>query len=145
VTPFWLWVAAGCVAAALCGFSAVRVGARALARQSDPEARPRERPPAARVEPSPAAREPLPEPAAPVPGVVPTTPAPDADRLELWARQVRAGERRMSVATDGCRVTWHRVCKHGHPSWLAYLGYVDDVPVPPPVARAPRKTPRAAS
>lgn len=58
------------------------------------------------------------------PAPIPTAPRPDAEKLALWARQVKAGERRMSVATDGCRVTWNRTCKHGHPSWLVHLGYV---------------------
>jgi hypothetical protein len=42
----------------------------------------------------------------------------------MWARQVEAGARKMSIATDGCRVTWNRTCKHGHPSWLVHLGYL---------------------
>ena len=53
-----------------------------------------------------------------------TVQAPDAAKLTLWARQVVAGERKMSMATDGCRVTWNRVCKHGHPTWLVHLGYL---------------------
>ena len=36
----------------------------------------------------------------------------------------------MSVATDGCRVTWNRTCKHGHLTWLVYLGYLE--PQTPP-------------
>jgi hypothetical protein len=44
--------------------------------------------------------------------------------LALWASQVEAGTRKMSIATDGCRVTWNRVCKHGHPSWLIHLDYL---------------------
>ena len=57
-------------------------------------------------------------------------PSPDRCRdrtpkkLALWASQVKAGERKMSIATDGCRVTWNRTCKHGHPSWLVHLGYL---------------------
>jgi hypothetical protein len=35
---------------------------------------------------------------------------------------VKAGQRTFSVATDGCRVTWDRRCKHGHPTWLVHLG-----------------------
>jgi hypothetical protein len=31
----------------------------------------------------------------------------------------------MTVATDGCRVTWIRSCKHGHPRSLVYLDYLD--------------------
>ena len=63
-----------------------------------------------------------PKPAQAVPS--PTAPRPDAEKLALWARQVKAGERKMSVATDGCRVTWNRTCKHGHPTWLVHLGYL---------------------
>jgi hypothetical protein len=58
------------------------------------------------------------------PPPAPTTARPDARKLALWARQVKAGERKMSIATDGCRVTWNRTCKHGHPSWLVHLGYL---------------------
>jgi hypothetical protein len=58
----------------------------------------------------------------------PTAPAPEAAKLALWARQVKAGERMMSVATDGCRVTWDRTCKHGHPTWLVRLGYLKAKP-----------------
>ena len=54
----------------------------------------------------------------------PTVARPEAAKLALWARQVKAGERRMTIATDGCRVTWNRTCKHGHPSWLVRLGYL---------------------
>jgi hypothetical protein len=61
---------------------------------------------------------------APAPEPAPTTARPDAHKLALWARQVKAGERKMSIATDGCRVTWNRTCKHGHPSWLVHLGYL---------------------
>lgn len=206
----WLWVGAGCVACALAGFSAIRVGGRLLslldgtseapvrkrpARQepivpvqprppvavwSAPDVRARPARPAsarATVVPARAATPPAPvapgrvpsqqgeigeepvrerliarEPHAPVavwsaPDVraaparpappstkaapartrtppAPTAPQPQAEKLALWARQIEAGQRKMSIATDGCRVTWNRTCKHGHPSWLVHLGYV---------------------
>ena len=69
--------------------------------------------------------------------LAPTAPEPEAEKLALWARQIKAGERKMSVATDGCRVTWNRTCKHRHPSWLVYLGYLEAGP-PPPKRRTPR-------
>ena len=90
------------------------------ARSSSSRARPSERAPAPRAAPPrrrAAAVKPEPAPA-------PTAPRPEAEKLALWARQVVAGERKMSVATDGCRVTWNRTCKHGHPTWLVYLGYL---------------------
>ena len=215
MTPFWLWVSAGCAACGLVGFSAVRLGVRRLwsegaatsppARQivrqvaavaaperqererlaaapaPEPEmswpAQPRapeivarvaalgERPetalPARASEPAetalPArASEPA-ETAAPAdtskpaetaapartskpaatprPAPAPTGPRPESAKLALWARQVKAGERKMSIATDGCRVTWNRTCKHGHPSWLVHLGYLKR-------HHLPRHTPR---
>jgi hypothetical protein len=67
----------------------------------------------------------------------PTAPEPDAEKLALWARQVKAGERKMSIATDGCRVTWDRTCKHGHPTWLVRLGYLER-PRPPRARQALR-------
>jgi hypothetical protein len=54
----------------------------------------------------------------------PTSARPDEQQLALWASQIEAGKRKMTVATDGCRVTWNRSCKHGHPSWLVYLDYL---------------------
>jgi hypothetical protein len=206
----WLWVSAGCVACALAGFSAVRVGGRLLglldgtseapvqelpvrrepivpgqprppvAVWSAPDVRARPARPAApkaTVVPAQAATPPAPpapgrllsqpggageepvrerlirrEPHAPAavwsaPDVrarparsaplnlkvtaartatppAPTTPQPQAEKLALWARQIQTGQRKMSIATDGCRVTWNRTCKHGHPSWLVHLGYV---------------------
>jgi hypothetical protein len=57
--------------------------------------------------------------------------------LALWARQIKAGERKMTIATDGCRVTWSRTCKHGHPSWLVRLGYLKR-PRPPVARHTPR-------
>jgi hypothetical protein len=66
--------------------------------------------------------QPKPEPASAPPA--PTAPKPDPEQLALWTRQIKAGKRQMSVATDGCRVTWNRTCKHGHPSWLVHLGYL---------------------
>jgi hypothetical protein len=137
---FWFWVTAGCATCALLGFSAVRFGARRLERErmavpplarelprpSEPPAPrrvaraavPRERP-ATRAAPRRSRAVARPE-AAPAP----TSPQPEAEKLALWARQVKAGERTMSIATDGCRVTWNRTCKHGHPSWLVHLGYL---------------------
>ena len=80
---------------------------------------------------APAAREPAPQARAadaqgPVTahGPEPTGDRPDDQMLALWASQVVAGARKMTVATDGCRVTWNRSCKHGHPSWIVYLDYV---------------------
>jgi hypothetical protein len=61
---------------------------------------------------------------------VPTATRPESAKLALWARQVKAGERTMTVATDGCRVTWNRTCRHGHPSWLVYLAYLKRRPAP---------------
>jgi hypothetical protein len=118
MTPFLFWVAAGCAACALAGFSLVRVVARVL--------------PVGIAEPSPAptAASAGVSGARPVPGEeppgrpVPSGPQPESEKLELWARQIKAGERKMSVATDGCRVTWNRTCKHGHSTWLVYLGYL---------------------
>ena len=83
------------------------------AKQTTAKQTPRKRPQPKTTRPKTA--EPVPEP---------TAPRPDAEKLALWARQVKAGERKMSVATDGCRVTWNRTCKHGHPSWLVHLGYL---------------------
>jgi hypothetical protein len=85
--------------------------------------------PPTRLRRAPAARRRVaPAPVAPAPE--PTAERPAAEKLALWARQVKAGERKMSVATDGCRVTWNRICKHGHPSWLVYLGYLKRQPAP---------------
>jgi hypothetical protein len=149
MTPFWLWVGTGCMLSALLGFSAVRfavpglqaVAARGLARRpaSEPEAAPvlvasspavlerPQRPPPGSVGPSPrhanggseATRR---RAAVSRPPPAPTVPRPEADKLALWARQVRDGERTFTLATDGCRVTWDRRCKHGHRSWLVHLG-----------------------
>jgi hypothetical protein len=69
--------------------------------------------------------------------LAPTAPEPEGEKLALWARQIKGGERKMSVATDGCRVTWNRTCKHHHPSWLVYLGYLEPGP-PPPKRHTPR-------
>jgi hypothetical protein len=85
---------------------------RVTAKQTTAKRTPRKRP-------QPPTTRPKAEPAP-----VPTAPRPDPEKLALWARQVKAGERKMSVATDGCRVTWNRTCKHGHPSWLVHLGYL---------------------
>ena len=142
MTLFWLWVSAGCAASGLAGFSAVRFAARGLGTDGPELAMPtrpepgrtaiavtgvgeRERParPAA-----PRARRVAPAASAPAPA--PTAARPEAAKLALWARQVKAGERKMTVATDGCRVTWNRACKHGHPSWLVHLGYLKRQPSP---------------
>lgn len=144
MTPFWLWVGMGCMLSGLLGFSAVRFavpGLQAAARERPRPAareveapiavastpavveRP-ERPPPGSVGPAPRApteatrrRAALERPAPP-----PTVARPEADKLALWARQVRDGERTFTLATDGCRVTWNRRCKHGHRSWLVHLG-----------------------
>ena len=144
MTLFWLWVSAGCAASGLAGFSAVRFAARGLWTDGPEVAMPtrpepgrtaiaatgasaveRERPtrPAA-----PRAQKVAPAESAPAPP--PTVARPEAAKLALWARQVKAGERKMTVATDGCRVTWNRACKHGHPSWLVHLGYLKRQPAP---------------
>jgi hypothetical protein len=67
----------------------------------------------------------------------PTEAEPQPEKLALWSRQVQAGERVMSIATDGCRVTWDRTCKHGHPTWLVRLGYLER-PRPPLKRHTPR-------
>ena len=54
----------------------------------------------------------------------PTAEQPQDDKLALWASEIAARDRKMTVATDGCRVTWDRTCKHGHPSWVVHLGYL---------------------
>jgi hypothetical protein len=56
--------------------------------------------------------------------VIPTVARPEDRELTLWAGQIEAGLRKMTRATDGCRVTWDRSCKHGHPSWLVHLEYL---------------------
>lgn len=152
MTSFWVWVSAGCALSALFGFAAVRLGARKLG--GDPwllEEPARTAPqlprpavftlpavdlgvPPALVEVPPAPERPEEPPVEPPPAKAaqavrtpppaPTSDRPDAKKLALWARQIRAGERKMSIATDGCRVTWNRTCKHGHPSWLVHLGYL---------------------
>jgi hypothetical protein len=160
MTPFWLWVSAGCAASAAFGFSAVRFAAprrpspRAPETElpeeyehSQPAAAPQalvaiaavapERPATARPS-EPIAAAPAASAAA-EPGLgadpAPSAPQPHAGKLALWAHQIYAGERTMSVATDGCRVTWDRRCKHGHPSWLVHFGYLEPRP---PRARSPR-------
>jgi hypothetical protein len=152
---FWIWVSAGCALCGLAGFSTARLGTRKLLASGERERRPREdaarlRMPLAAATAAPV-REPAPRTAAPrgaapprrprvarstgpsatsSPPPAPTSERPEPARLALWARQVKAGERKMSIATDGCRVTWNRTCKHGHPSWLVYLGYLKRVPSP---------------
>jgi hypothetical protein len=131
MTFFWVWVAAGCAACALAGFSAVRLGARRFERSAAPPSTPPEPVPVAvsrapevvweRVAAEPARTVSRPgQQTAPLP----TAEQPSRQKLAIWAGQVKAGERKMSVATDGCRVTWNRTCKHGHPSWLVALGYL---------------------
>jgi hypothetical protein len=151
MTSFWVWVSAGCALSALFGFSAVRLGARKLGGgpwllEEPARTTPQLPRPAvftlpaidAGVPPAPVQVRPAPErlesrvesPAAKAaeavqaPAPAPTGDRPEAKKLALWARQVKAGERKMSLATDGCRVTWNRTCKHGHPSWLVHLGYL---------------------
>jgi hypothetical protein len=151
MTLFWLWVSAGCVACALAAFCVVRLGTRRFERNAPEGSAPRpsrpvtppppadvvwervaaERPPVradpptlAAERPTRAASRPRPRPRPQAaPGATAEQPAPE--KLALWAGQVRAGERKMSLATDGCRVTWNRICKHGHPSWLVALGYLE--------------------
>jgi hypothetical protein len=118
MTPFWLWVSAGCAACTVAGFSLVRVVARVLPAGSPQQREPRTVAGIAAPAPIPVAVEP------PADLPAPSVPPPDLEKLELWARQINAGDRKMSVATDGCRVTWNRTCKHGHPTWLVYLGYL---------------------
>jgi hypothetical protein len=134
---FWLWVCCGCAASAAAGFTFTRFAVSNLPRfhavnpesipvrdelpESTRSAQPtaavatvvRERAAAATKRRAAATRTPA-----------PTGPEPEAAKLALWARQIKAGERKMSIATDGCRVTWNRTCKHGHPSWLVRLGYL---------------------
>lgn len=147
MTLYWLlWVSAGCVACGLAGFSTVRYGRHKLLtgerEEAGRSAAPRPRAPAViasaaavhervpqRVAPQPGARPAVTRPkhvaaATTVPAPAPTAARPEAEQLALWARQVKAGERKLSIATDGCRVTWNRTCKHGHPSWLVHLGYL---------------------
>ena len=141
---FWLWVGAGCAACWLAGFSAVRFAGRGLSTDSPEAAMPTRPDPARtviRVARAPAVERERPTRSAaprakkvalakPTPAPSPTAARPEAAKLALWARQVKAGERRMTVATDGCRVTWNRACKHGHPSWLVHLGYLKRQPSP---------------
>ncbi len=142
MTFFWLWVSAGCLACALAGFFVVRLGTRRFERNAPKPTASRpstpitprlpadvvwervaaERLPVAAERPAraPSASRPRSQAAS-----SPTAEQPAPEKLALWAGQVRAGERKMSLATDGCRVTWNRICKHGHPSWLVALGYLD--------------------
>jgi len=142
VTPFWLWVSMGCMLSALAGFSAVRFGIPALQTAAERPARepvlvassaatvvkrPERRPPGS-IGPAPRDANAATRRRAAVerPAPAPIVPPPDADKLALWARQVRDGERTFTLATDGCRVTWNRRCKHGHRSWLVHLGLAPD-------------------
>jgi hypothetical protein len=143
MTPFWLWLAIGCQLSAALGFSVVRYGipgVRAVAgrtlgrRRERAQAKPvvvASAPPVIeRADPRPSqpiatasgARTTRPHAALSRPAPAPTVLRPEAEKLALWARQVKAGERTFSIATDGCRVTWDRRCKHGYPSWLVQLG-----------------------
>jgi hypothetical protein len=118
-----LWLSLGCVVCAIAGFSLVRLVAGILSDDT----------PKAPALPLTTSRQDV-SPA--VPAMVKQSPArsvainpePAPEKLELWARQIRAGERKMSLATDGCRVTWNRRCKHGHPTWLVELGYLSTQP-----------------
>ena len=140
MTSFWLWVAVGCAGAAVGGFAAMRLGSRAIHHDDAADASLAPVPAPVDRSSATAARTPVPTVAAPAnppaaSAVAPTAPEPPARQLRMWARQVESGERKMSIATDGCRVTWNRHCKHGHPSWLVHLGYLE--------AGAPSTTPPA--
>jgi hypothetical protein len=119
---------------AVLALTAIDLGAAPVLIEVAPapvEARPAPERPKAPVERSPTK---APE-AVQAPAPTPTNDRPDAKKLALWARQVKSGERKMSIATDGCRVTWNRTCRHGHPSWLVHLGYLKRY-------QLPRHTPR---
>ena len=141
MTSFWLWVAVGCAGAAVGGFAAMRLGSRAL-HHEEPDASVAPGPDLAASTPAAVAQ--LARGASTTPSrpaasaVAPTAPEPPARQLRMWARQVESGERKMSIATDGCRVTWDRLCKHGHPSWLVHLGYLRARPpsAPPPAEKS---------
>ena len=144
MTLFWLWVSAGCAASGLAGFSAMRFGARKLWTASPAAATICRPGPLRTVTVAASAPTAVPEraarPAAPRAKKVaaveimaappPTAARPESAKLALWASQVKAGQRTMTVATDGCRVTWNRTCKHGYPSWLVYLAYLKRRPAP---------------
>ena len=116
----WILLLAACIACGALGFWVVR-------RRSAPFGRPEAPDVPAAAEP--AAREPGSGSATrAAPGPEPTAERPQDQQLALWASQVAAGTRKMTVATDGCRVTWNRSCKHGHPSWIVYLGHVSAEP-----------------
>ncbi len=158
---FWLWVCFGCAASAAAGFTFTRfaVASRPQFRAADAVSIPVRaelpedvvRLPRADLMPEPPVEPPAAEPrqratrtrapatvrAAATRTPPPTAPRPDAEKLALWARQIKAGERKMTIATDGCRVTWNRTCKHGHPSWLVRLGYLKR-PRPPKARPTPR-------
>ncbi|MDX6553504.1 MAG: hypothetical protein QOH74_1992 [Gaiellales bacterium] len=150
MTPFWLWLAIGSQLSAALGFSVVRYGipgVRAVAgrRLGRRRERAQARPLLERADPRPSrpittasgARARRPHAAVSRPAPAPTVPRPEAEKLALWARQVKAGERTFSIATDGCRVTWDRRCKHGYPSWLVQLGLLS-----PRLPRPRRHRPR---
>lgn len=112
----WILLLAACVVCGALGFALVRSRSVLFGRPQAPDE-------LAGAEP--AAREPAPQPRAEAaPGSEPTAERPRDEQLALWASQVAAGTRKMTVATDGCRVTWNRSCKHGHPSWIVYLDYI---------------------
>ena len=134
MTTPWAILLLCCMAAGIVAFSAARLARDAFEQPSAPEGAPR-RPPAAAAVPmrssaveSPPERSrrlPVPPPPAyATPAPEPTAPQPDSRLLELWAVQVEEGARKMTVATDGCRVTWNRRCKHGHPAWIVALNYL---------------------
>lgn len=159
---FWLWVCFGCAASAAAGFTFTRfaVASRPRFRAANAVSIPvrAELPEdVVRLPPADLVPEPPVEPRAAEPRQratrtrapatarraaatrtpAPTAPRPKAEMLARWASQIKAGERKMTIATDGCRVTWNRTCKHGHPSWLVRLGYLK-VPRPPNARDTPR-------
>lgn len=48
----------------------------------------------------------------------PTEEQPEMELLMEWAEEGGC------EATDGCWVETDGECKHGHPSWLSYLGMI---------------------
>jgi hypothetical protein len=123
----WMMLFAACAVVGGLAFSAARL-------RRGPFPRPAGEDPRAETAAAPVLdqRPPAPEPAPALPARAqsprPTVERPDAEMLALWASQIAAGTRKMTVATDGCRVTWNRTCRHGHPSWLVYLDYLESGP-----------------
>jgi hypothetical protein len=127
----WVLLLAACLLTGGAAFSMVRGGfatfrAPVLAEPPAPAPRPASATEAALLTEKPplprAARRSVPPALRPRPR--PTAPQPEDRQLALWASQIEAGTRKMTVATDGCRVTWNRTCKHDHPSWLVFLKYL---------------------